>query len=192
MAHSIENGAASTLCRHPNPTEFLQLYAIIIESVDGDNKVMANWFPMVLKDAARSWLMNLPEGSIFSWFELCAQFVSNFKGTFECSFTLNKIPQASDAAIISVFSTGARMREKLAVNDELDTVATLFDLADKCAKAEEGRLFHKSLTPSPTPPRPRGRTSNAMVPLCLRRSLSKSAGVTATKLPRSLSAPTTT
>jgi hypothetical protein len=153
----------------PNPTEFLQLYTLSIEAANDDDKVMANWFPMALKDFPRSWIMNLPEASISSWAELCWQFVSNFKGTHECPLTLNdlravrqrpdetlckyiqrfsqvcnKIPRASDAAIISAFSssvTDVWMREKLAINDELDTVVELFDLADKCAKAEEGRLF---------------------------------------------------
>ena len=56
----------------------------------------------------------------------------------------NKIPCASYAVVISAFSTGiteVKMHEKLAINDELDSVLELFDLADKCAKAEEGRLF---------------------------------------------------
>ncbi|KAE8821751.1 hypothetical protein D1007_00159 [Hordeum vulgare] len=34
-----------------------------------------------------------------------------------------------------------KMCEKLAINDELDTVAMLFDLGDPCAKAKEGCLF---------------------------------------------------
>ncbi|KAE8769076.1 hypothetical protein D1007_59378 [Hordeum vulgare] len=34
--------------------------------------------------------------------------------------------------------------DKLSINDELDIVAMLFDLANKCPKAEEGRIFtHK-------------------------------------------------
>ena len=33
------------------------------------------------------------------------------------------------------------MREKLGVHDELSSVVKLFEMADKCAKAEEGRLF---------------------------------------------------
>ena len=52
---------------------------------------MANWFPMALKDAARSWLMNLPEASISSWEDLCKQFVANFKGTSDHSLTLNDL-----------------------------------------------------------------------------------------------------
>ena len=60
-----------------NPVEFLQLYTVGIEAAGGDNRVMANWFPMALKDAACTWLMNLPEESISSWPDLCEQFVAN-------------------------------------------------------------------------------------------------------------------
>lgn len=38
---------------------------------------------MGLKGFARSWLMNLPSGSIDSWEDLYHQFVANFQGTFE-------------------------------------------------------------------------------------------------------------
>jgi len=152
-----------------NPVEFLQLYTVGVEAAGGDDKVMANWFPMALKDAARSWLMNLPEASISSWGELCEQFVANFRGTYEHPLThndlravrqrpgetlrkyiqrfsqvRNKVPRISDAAIISAFSAGVtdvRMLEKLGINDELASAVKLFDLADRCAKAEEGRLF---------------------------------------------------
>ena len=36
------------------------------------------------------------------------------------------------------------MLEKLGIHDNITTVVKLFDLADKCAKAEEGRLFVKN------------------------------------------------
>ena len=36
------------------------------------------------------------------------------------------------------------MLEKLGIHDDITTVVKLFDLADKCAKAEEGRLFVKN------------------------------------------------
>jgi hypothetical protein len=55
----------------------------------------------------------------------------------------HKIPKASDEAIISVFANGVtdvRMSEKLAINDDLSTALELFNLADKCARAKEGRL----------------------------------------------------
>jgi hypothetical protein len=32
---------------------------------------MANWFPMALKDAPQTWLMNLLHESITSWKDLC-------------------------------------------------------------------------------------------------------------------------
>ena len=65
----------------PDPAEFLQLYKLSIEAANGDEKVMANWFPMALKDGARSWLLNLPPGSISTWGEMRNRFVANFQGT---------------------------------------------------------------------------------------------------------------
>jgi hypothetical protein len=43
---------------------------------------MANYFPMALTGTARSWLMNLPEGSLTSLAELCHQFTTNFKSAY--------------------------------------------------------------------------------------------------------------
>ena len=37
-----------------NLAEFLQLYELGMEAANGDEKVMANWFPMALKDGART------------------------------------------------------------------------------------------------------------------------------------------
>ena len=65
----------------PDPAEFLQLYELSIKATNGDRKVMSNWFPMALKDGARSWLLNLPPGSISSWDEMRDHFVANFQGT---------------------------------------------------------------------------------------------------------------
>ena len=74
-----------------NPVEFPQLYTMGIEAAGGDSRVMANWFPMALKDAAHTWLMNLPEESISSWPDLCKQFVGNFKATYERPVTLTDL-----------------------------------------------------------------------------------------------------
>lgn len=43
-----------------DPAEFLQLYELSIEAASGDEKIMAYWLPMALKDGACSWLLNLP------------------------------------------------------------------------------------------------------------------------------------
>ena len=132
-----------------DPAEFLQLYELGIEAANGDEKVMANWFPMALKDGARSWLLNLPAGSISSWCEMRERFVANFQGTrarppaagdLRCikqqpGETLQKyiqrfnsvrlkIPKVMDEAIISAFSDGVRdvkMKEELAIHEDLCT-----------------------------------------------------------------------
>jgi hypothetical protein len=54
------------------------------------------------------------------------------------------IPRITDASIITAFREGVRdekMLEKLATHD-VETVTTLFALADKCARAAEGHAWH--------------------------------------------------
>jgi hypothetical protein len=56
------------------------------------------------------------------------------------------IPRISDASIITSFRQGVhdkKMLEKLATHD-VETVTTLFTLADKCARAAEGRAWHSA------------------------------------------------
>jgi hypothetical protein len=43
-----------------NPTKFLQIYSTSILAAEGDEAVMANYFPIALTGTTRSWLMNLP------------------------------------------------------------------------------------------------------------------------------------
>jgi hypothetical protein len=66
--------------------------------------------------------------------------------TFISRFTKVRgtIPHILDASIITAFRQGIRdekMLEKLATHD-METVSTLFTLADKCARAAEGRAWH--------------------------------------------------
>jgi hypothetical protein len=68
--------------------------------------------------------------------------------TFISRFTKVRgtIPRISDASIITTFRQGVRdekMLEKLATHD-VETVSTLFALADKCARAAEGRAWHSA------------------------------------------------
>ena len=56
----------------------------------------------------------------------------------------NKIPNIPDMQVIAAFREGVtnrRLLEKLGIHDKLTSVVKMFDLADKCAKAEEGLLF---------------------------------------------------
>jgi hypothetical protein len=61
-----------------NPEEFIQMYQTVIEAVEGDDQVKANFLPTALIGAAKSWLINLPEGSVTSWDRLCDMFIRNF------------------------------------------------------------------------------------------------------------------
>ena len=68
--------------------------------------------------------------------------------TFISCFTKvrGSIPRISDASIITAFRQGVRdekMLEKLATHD-VETVPTLFALADKRARAAEGRAWHSA------------------------------------------------
>jgi hypothetical protein len=154
-----------------NPSEFLQVYVTAITAAGGNTAVMVTYFHIALSGPARTWLMNLAPGSVYSWEELCARFVANFANayqqhgveahlhavrqepgetlrTFISRFTKVRgtIPRISDASIITTFRQGVRdekMLEKLATHD-VETVPTLFALADKCARAAEGRAWHSA------------------------------------------------
>jgi hypothetical protein len=77
--------------RTTNPVEFLQLYIVAIQAARGDQRAMANWFPMALKDAPRTWLMNLPHESVTSWKDLCRQFIADFMPMYERPTTKNDL-----------------------------------------------------------------------------------------------------
>jgi hypothetical protein len=154
-----------------NPSEFLQVYVTAITAAGGDTAVMATYFHVALSRPVRTWLMNLALGSIYSWEELCARFTVNFASAYQqhgmeahlhavrqepretlwgiiSRFTKVRgtIPRISDASIITAFSQGVRdekILEKLATHD-VETIPTLFSLADKCARAAEGRAWHSA------------------------------------------------
>jgi hypothetical protein len=154
-----------------NPSEFLQVYVTAITIIGGDTAVMATYFHVALFGPARTWLMNLAPGSIYSWEELCMRFTANFASAYQqhgleahlhvvrqepgetlrafiSRFTKVRgtIPRILDASIITAFRQGVhdeKMLEKLATHD-VETVTTLFALADKCARAAEGRAWHSA------------------------------------------------
>jgi hypothetical protein len=133
--------------------------------------VMATYFHVALSGPAQTWLMNLTPGLIYSWEELCTRFTANFTSAYQrhgveahlnavrqepgetlwafiSHFTKVRgtIPRISNASIITAFRQGVhdeKMLEKLATHD-VETVTTLFALADKCARATEGRAWHSA------------------------------------------------
>jgi hypothetical protein len=154
-----------------NPSEFLQVYITAITAAGGNNAVMASYFHVTLTGPARTWLMNLTTGTTQSWEELCARFSANFANAYQqhgveahlhavrqkpgetlrafiSRFTKVRgtIPRISDASIITAFRQGVRdekMLEKLATHD-VESVTMFFSLADKCARAAEGRAWHSA------------------------------------------------
>jgi hypothetical protein len=149
-----------------NPEEFIQVYHIVIEAAGGDDRVKANYLPTSLFSAARSWLINLPNGSIYTWDQLCAMFIGNFEGMYERPSTAetlktikqkhdeslrdyvkcfcnarNAIPYIQDIEIINGFCDGVsdvKTVEEIAMKKP-KTVADLLTVMDTCIEAFEAR-----------------------------------------------------
>ena len=148
-------------------SEFLSIYTIAVQATgERDDKILANYFPLVLKPNVRSWLMHLPDNSISSWADLCHQFVGAFTGGHKphgqeinlhllaqkegeplrkyiqrFSRVQHNILDVHPAAVISTFHQNVqnrKMREEMAMC-KIKVVSELYALADKCARAEEGR-----------------------------------------------------
>jgi hypothetical protein len=66
-----------------NLSEFLQVYVTAITTAGGNTAVMATYFHVALSGPARTWLMNLTSGLVYSWEELCARFVANFASAYQ-------------------------------------------------------------------------------------------------------------
>jgi hypothetical protein len=121
-----------------NPVEFLQIYSTSILTIGGNEAIMAKYFPVALTGMTRSWLMNLHEGALTSWSELCWQFTANFVSAYtrlgnETSLhavqqhlgellhsfiqrffqVRNTIPQISNASVVVVFHQGVRDKNML-------------------------------------------------------------------------------
>jgi hypothetical protein len=156
-----------------NPTKFLHINSTSILAAGGNEAIMVNYFPVALTGTTRSWLMNLLEGTIDSWSELCRQFTANFKSVYAwpsnetdlhaiqlrpreslCSFiqwfsqVRNIISRIFNASVVVAFCQGVRdekMLKKLVTHDIQD-VSALFSLVNKCAKAMEGRDWHSPVT----------------------------------------------
>jgi hypothetical protein len=147
-----------------NTEKFIQVYQIVIEDANGDDQVKDNFLHMTLTGAARSWLINLLEGSIHSWDQLCAMFIRNFQGTYErpstaetlktikqkhdesfCDYVnhfynaRNAIPHIQDTEIINAFCDGVsdiKTVEEIAMK-WLKTVADLLAVTNVCIVAFE-------------------------------------------------------
>jgi hypothetical protein len=66
-----------------NSLEFLQVYVTAITTAGGNTVVMTSYFHVALTGSARTWLMNLTSGLVYSWEELCARFTANFASAYQ-------------------------------------------------------------------------------------------------------------
>jgi hypothetical protein len=149
-----------------NPKEFIQVYHTVIEATVGDDRVNANYLLMTLSRAARSWLFNLPEGTIHSWDQLCAIFIGNFYSTYERLYTAetlktikqkhdgnlqdcvkyfynarNAIPYIQYIEVINVFRDGVsdiKIVEEIAMKKS-KIVVNLLIVANVCIGVSEAR-----------------------------------------------------
>jgi hypothetical protein len=61
-----------------NPAEWLEVYQLTIEATGGDSYFMANYLLVCLSSSTRTWLLELPTGSVHSWNHLCQLITSNY------------------------------------------------------------------------------------------------------------------
>jgi hypothetical protein len=66
-----------------NPSEFMHVYVTAITAAGGNTAVMATYFDVALSGPARTWLMNLAPGTVYSWEELYAWFTVNFASAYQ-------------------------------------------------------------------------------------------------------------
>jgi hypothetical protein len=128
--------------------------------------VKANFLPTTLTDVTRLWLINLPNGSVTLWDQLCAMFIGIFLDTYERPSTAetlktirqkhdeslrdyvkyfynarNAIPYIQDIEIINAFHDGVI---DIKTMEEIDmkkpkTVADLLTITDICIDAFEAQ-----------------------------------------------------
>jgi hypothetical protein len=116
---------------------------------------------------ARSWIINLPKGTIYNWDQVCAMFIGNFQGTCERPSTAetlktikqkhdeslwdyikhlfnarNTIMYIQDIGIINVFCDGVsnvKTVEEIAIKKPKIVVDDLLIVTDVCIEASQAR-----------------------------------------------------
>jgi hypothetical protein len=95
---------------------------------------------MALTSAARSWLINLPEGSVTSWDQLCAMFIGNFQGTYERSSTaetLKTIRQKHDESLRDYVKCFCNARNSIPYIQDIEIINAFRDGVSDIKTVEE-------------------------------------------------------
>jgi hypothetical protein len=102
--------------------------------------VKANFLHTTLTGAAKSWLINLPEGSIHSWDQLCAMFIRNFQGTYERSSTtetLNTIKKKHDESLRDYIKCFCNARNAITHIQDIEIINAFHDDVSDIKTVEE-------------------------------------------------------
>ncbi|KAK1644429.1 hypothetical protein QYE76_062234 [Lolium multiflorum] len=67
------------------PEDWLQDYSTAVGIAKGNKRWAVRYSPLMLLGSARTWLNNLPAGSINGWLDFEEAFISNFTGTYRRS-----------------------------------------------------------------------------------------------------------
>ncbi|KAK1616080.1 hypothetical protein QYE76_021597 [Lolium multiflorum] len=160
------------------PEDWLLDYSTAVGIAKGNKRWAVRYSPLMLLGSARTWLNNLPAGSINGWLDFEAAFISNFTGTYRRPGRPQQLemckqgPDETDRAYltrwcemrnscegvhemqaISFFMGGCRpntmLWHKLRRSDP-KSMAALMAIADKYALAEEAGKAPADVSPAPT------------------------------------------
>ncbi|KAK1692123.1 hypothetical protein QYE76_008820 [Lolium multiflorum] len=127
------------------PEDWLLDYSTAVDIAKGNKRWAVRYSPLMLVGSARTWLNNLPAGSINGWLDFEDAFISNFTAPSAAGS-----PAAGDA--IGLFMAGCRpntmLWHKLRRSDP-KTMAALMAIADKYALAEEAGKAPADVSPAP-------------------------------------------
>ncbi|KAK1668543.1 hypothetical protein QYE76_056702 [Lolium multiflorum] len=159
------------------PEDWLLDYSTAVGIAKGNKRWAVRYSPLMLLGSARTWLNNLPAGSINGWLDFEAAFISNFTGTYRRPGRPQQLemckqgPDETDRAYltrwcemrnscegvheiqaISFFMGGCRpntmLWHKLRRSDP-QSMAALMAIADKYALAEEAGKPPAEISPAP-------------------------------------------
>ncbi|KAK1620452.1 hypothetical protein QYE76_025969 [Lolium multiflorum] len=159
------------------PEDWLLDYSTAVGISRGNKRWAVRYSPLMLLGSARTWLNNLPAGSINGWLDFEAAFISNFTGTYRRPGRPQQLemckqgPDETDRAYltrwcemrnscegvhemqaISFFMGGCRPNTMLwhkLRRSEPKTMAALMVIADKYALAEEAGKAPADISPAP-------------------------------------------
>jgi hypothetical protein len=123
-----------------NPEELTQVYHTVIEAAGRYDQVKANYLPTALSGAARSWLSNLPEKSIYNWAQLCTIFTGSFQGTYErptTTETLKTMQQKHDESLWDYVKSFCNARNTILYIQDIKIINAFHDGVNDIKTIEE-------------------------------------------------------